>query len=114
MDAAAGRRNTAVLLGRRGANAALVAVLLAENAFVQAHFGHSWPLRSFSAGSLALLGVSRMVVGHTPQPFMRPVNTMRSGWCLLVGESCSAAPGDAQKLWLPSPRGPSGNRNEKS
>ncbi len=54
-DAAAGRRNTAVVLGLRRSQAALAALLLAECAFVRACF-EDWALRSFSPASLAMLG----------------------------------------------------------
>ena len=37
---------------------------------------------------------------------MWPVKMSRRGWYLLPGDSCSAAPGDAQMLLLPSPAGP--------
>jgi len=54
-DAAAGRRTTAVVLGLRGSHLLLGAMLAAESAFAFAYFAHSWPLKSFSASSLALL-----------------------------------------------------------
>jgi len=62
-DASAGRRNTAVLLGLCGSQLALLLLLLAENAFAHASFGHSWPLRSFSLGSLALLLLQALAQG---------------------------------------------------
>jgi 4-hydroxybenzoate polyprenyltransferase len=62
-DRAAGRRNTAVRLGLRGSQFGLLALLLAENAFVHTHFAHSWPLRSFSLGSLGLLGAQALLGG---------------------------------------------------
>ena len=55
-DAAAGRRTTAVRLGMRGSQLALACLLLGETAFVHAAFAHSFPLRSFSVASLAMLG----------------------------------------------------------
>ena len=54
-DAAAARRTTAVRLGLRGSQLVLSALLVAEIAFVYACFDN-WPLRSFSAASLVLLG----------------------------------------------------------
>jgi 1,4-dihydroxy-2-naphthoate octaprenyltransferase len=61
-DAAAGRRTTAVRLGLRGAQAVLLVLLLGETAFVHAHFTN-WPLRSFSAASVALLGAQAVLTG---------------------------------------------------
>jgi len=54
-DRAAGRRTSAVRIGHRGAQVALLGLLLAETVFVHAHF-ENWPLRSLSDGSVALFG----------------------------------------------------------
>jgi len=59
-DRAAGRRTTAVRLGLRGSQLALAVLLVAENIFVDTHFAHSWPLRSFSLLSLMMLAISTL------------------------------------------------------
>ena len=63
-DAAAGRRTTAVRLGVRGAQVALLCLLLSEVAYVQAHFDN-WPLQSFSAASVAMLGAQALLTSRS-------------------------------------------------
>ena len=63
-DADADRRTSAVLLGVRRAQTALAALLAAETALVFCAF-ENWPLRSFSAISMALL-VAQALPARSP------------------------------------------------